>query len=190
MSATAQSSPVTACISCTVRAGAIAEYEKWLEEVSALAKGFAGFLSAQVIKACPQTSGEYLLIAGFQSQAQLQAWLESPQLQQKTCELEQQQLVQGESVIKHMASSDFWLALPNSQAMAVKPAKPKNHKMWLLLFVVVFSLLMLINYTFNYWLAPLPLPAKFALMVAGQVFLMTYFVMPLLMRKLGPWLTR
>ena len=180
--------PVTVSIARKVRPGAEEQYEDWLRRLTKVALNFPGHQGVHILKPSNTMSGEYVLIVGFDSYMHQRIWEQSSQRKQFIDELESEDWIVGSANITKVPGSEFWFQLP--QPMIPAHPSPKLYKMALVLFVVVFSLLMAINYTFSYWLAPLALPVKFAIMVAGQVFLMTYFVMPNLMRKLGPWLSR
>lgn len=176
--------PVTVSIARKVRPGAEAQYEDWLHRISEVATHFPGHQGVHILKPSSKTHGEYVLIVGFSSYARQKAWEDSTERQQFLNELSEKNLIEGDAEIKKVSGLEFWFTLPEVSVNA----KPNQHKMALVLIVVVFSLLFAINLTFGAWLNVLPLALKLALMVTGQVLLMTYFVMPAVTRMLKSWL--
>ena len=177
---------VTVSIARKVKLGAEQEYEDWLHRISDVAMKFPGHQGVHILKPSPTTGGEYVLIVGFSSYAHQKAWEESPLRQQFLDELDEKELIEGCTKIKKVSGLEFWFTLPEIPASAT----PNRHKMALILIVVVFSLLVSINLVFGQWLNLLPFILKLAVMVTGQVLLMTYFVMPAITRLLKSWLYR
>lgn len=71
------------------------------------------------------------------------------------------------------------------------PEKKINpHKMTLVLIAVVFSVLFPLNTFFGQYIAELPLALRIFSIVLCQVLLMNYVIMPPLLKRLYPWLTR
>ncbi|MBL4744265.1 MAG: antibiotic biosynthesis monooxygenase, partial [Cycloclasticus sp.] len=139
-----------------------------------------------VLKPSDKTGGEYVLIVGFDSYEHQKLWEDSTQRQLFIDELDEKELIEGCTKIKKVSGLEFWFTLPEVPTHAA----PNRHKMALVLIIVVFSLLFAINLIFGQWLTALPLALKLAVMVTGQVLLMTYFVMPLVTRLLKGWLYR
>lgn len=177
---------VTVSIARKVKPGAEKQYEDWLHRISDVAMKFPGHQGVHILKPSTKTGGEYVLIVGFNSYAHQKAWEESLQRQQFLDELEEKGLIEGCTKIKKVSGLEFWFTLPEIPASA----SPNRHKMALILIVVVFSLLVSINLVFGQWLNLLPFILKLAVMVTGQVLLMTYFVMPAITRLLKNWLYR
>jgi antibiotic biosynthesis monooxygenase (ABM) superfamily enzyme len=183
---TSSDTPVTVSIARKVTPGAETQYEDWLHRISEVAMKFPGHQGVHVLKPSGKTGGEYVLIVGFSSYAHQKTWEESQQRQQFIDELEEKELIEGCTKIKKVSGLEFWFTLPEVPTHAA----PNRHKMALVLIVVVFSLLFAINLIFGQWLTALPLALKLAVMVTGQVLLMTYFVMPVITRLLKGWLYR
>jgi len=178
--------PVTVSIARKVRLGAEADYEDWLRRISQVAINFPGHQGVHILKPSAKTGGEYVLIVGFSSYTHQKSWEESSERQTFLDELEQKRLIEGETQIKKVSGLEFWFSLPEVPANA----HPNRHKMAIVLIVVVFSLLLLINFALGPWLNALPFILKLAVMVIGQVLLMTYLVMPAVTRVLKTWLYR
>tara|TARA_R110002074_G_scaffold152936_1_gene307607 strand:- start:171033 stop:171590 length:558 start_codon:yes stop_codon:yes gene_type:complete len=182
----APDTPVTVSIARKVRPGAEAQYEDWLRRIAEVATHFPGHQGVHVLKPSTKTGGEYVLIVGFSSYTRQKAWEESTERQQFLDELDAQKLIEGDTEIKKVSGLEFWFTLPEVPTHAVA----NRHKMALVLTVVVFTLLLAINLIFGRWLNELPIALKLAIMVTGQVILMTYLVMPAVTRQLKGWLYR
>jgi len=178
--------PVTVSVSRKVKLGAEKEYEDWLHRLSEVATKFPGHQGVHILKPSTKTGGEYVLIVGFSSYAHQKEWEESDQRQGFLDELDEKELIEGGTKIKKVSGLEFWFTLPEIPSNAV----PNRHKMALVLIIVVFSLLLSINLLFAPWLTILPPIIKLAIMVVGQVILMTYLVMPAVTRLLKNWLYR
>jgi antibiotic biosynthesis monooxygenase (ABM) superfamily enzyme len=91
--------------------------------------------------------------------------------------------VEGPDSVRKDSGMEFWFSLPELPA-----AHPSPHKMALVLFVVVYTLIVLINITLGPLMVDWPYLARVFLAVFLQVTLMTYLVMPRVTRLLKPWL--
>jgi len=177
---------VTVSIARKVKPGAEKQYEDWLHRISDVAMKFPGHQGVHILKPSTKTGGEYVLIVGFSSYSHQKKWEESDQRQRFLDELDEKELIEGCTKIKKVSGLEFWFTLPEVPSSAV----PNRHKMALVLTVVVFSLLLTINLLLGPWLITLPPILKLAIMVVGQVLLMTYLVMPAVTRLLKSWLYR
>lgn len=184
MMSDAAETAVTVSIARKVKQGAEKQYEDWLHRIADVAMKFPGHQGVHILKPSKKTGGEYVLIVGFNSYAHQKEWEESEQRQRFLDELDQKELIEGCTKIKKVSGLEFWFTLPEIPSSAV----PNRHKMALVLIVVVFSLLLTINLLLDPWLAILPPILKLAIMVVGQVLLMTYLVMPPVTRSLKTWL--
>jgi len=181
-----ENTAVTVSIARKVKKGAEQQYEDWLHRLSEVATKFPGHQGVHILKPSAQTGGDYVLIVGFNSYAHQKEWEESEQRQRFLDELDEKELIEGNTKIKKVSGLEFWFTLPEVPSSAA----PNRHKMALVLMVVVFSLLVTINQLFAPWLSPLTPTLKLAIMVVGQVLLMTYLVMPAVTRLLKNWLYR
>jgi len=177
---------VTVSIARKVHPGAEKEYEDWLHRISQVATKFPGHQGVNILKPSNKTGGEYVLIVGFDTYAHQRAWEASTVRKQFLDELKSRNFVEGCAEIKKVSGLEFWFQLPEVPTHAA----PNRHKMAFILMIVVFSLLIGINFAFGFWLNALPMPARLGIMVIGQVLLMTYLVMPAVTRLLKSWLFR
>ena len=177
-----QEGPVTVTISRRVKPGREAEYEAWLHEATAVASTFPGHMGVNFIRPDGTQQKDYVTIFRFDTYRHLRDWEESPERAESLEGLKG--LVEGEAQVQRVTGLEFWFTLPEVPS----GAPPSPHKMALVLIVVVFSSVVSINLIFGAWLAQLPMLARIGVVVVGQVLLMTYLIMPLVIRLLRPWL--
>ncbi len=176
--------PVTVSIARRAKAGKEKLYEDWLHSISEVATKFPGHQGVHVLKPSAKTGGEYVLIVGFSSYAHQKEWEESDVRQRFLNELDEKDLIEGPADIKKVSGLEFWFTLPEVPASA----RPNQHKMALVLLVVVFFIIYMTNVLVGPWLSTLEPVLRIALIVFVQVLLMTYVVMPNVTRLLKTWL--
>lgn len=172
--------PVTVCIARRVVAGREADYEEWVKGITAEALKYPGHMGVNVIKPT-SASREYVTIFRFDTYQHQRAWEDS---QQRADWLERLNgLVEGEDSVRNGTGLEFWFSLPE-----LPMSHPSPHKMALVLLIVVFSLVVMLNYLLASFVVGWPYFARVLLVVFLQVTLMTYLVMPRVTRLLQAWL--
>ena len=175
-----QNGPVTVSLSRRVLPGREADYEAWLRGITAEAVTFPGHMGVNVIRPTPP-SREYISIFRFDNYQHSRAWEDSAVRARWLGRLEG--LVEGETVVKKGTGLEFWFSLPE-----LPSAHPSPHKMALVLLVVVYVLVLALNYLLNPLTVGWSPAARVFLVVASQVGLMTYVVMPRVTQLLKSWL--
>jgi antibiotic biosynthesis monooxygenase (ABM) superfamily enzyme len=66
--------------------------------------------------------------------------------------------------------------------------RPPRYKLFLLTWLAIYPLITLILYFFKQPLSLLPLPIRTLVLTGALVYLMTYWVMPMLMKLFHSWL--
>jgi uncharacterized protein len=84
----ARTAPVSAVICTRVKPGMEAEYLKWEQKVAAAQSKAAGLQGYRFEPAVPGVQEDFVAILRFNNEANLQAWLESPQRRQLLAEAE------------------------------------------------------------------------------------------------------
>ncbi len=179
-SETTDSGPVTTSIVRTILANKEEEYEAWLTGITAEAVKFPGHMGVNIMRPGKDTH-RYVSIFRFDSFEHSQAWEQSSIRKEWLGRL--QDIVEGDDEVRKSTGLEFWFSLPELPA-----AHPSPHKMALVLMVVVFILVVLINYVIAPFTDAWPGMAQMFLAVFLQVMLMTYFVMPRVSRLLKNWL--
>lgn len=176
--------PITITVSRKVKPGREAEYESWSKEIINAATAFPGYLGVNVLRPARETAGEYVSIYRFDTYGHAQEFQNSRQRNQLLKKLEDEDIVEGETDIKHVTGLETWFELPEVPASAT----PSPHRMAIVLIVVVFVLVLAISYLLGPYMQSLPLPVRVLILVTLQVLLMTYVVMPRVTRLLKNWL--
>ncbi|MEM8675918.1 MAG: hypothetical protein AAGF83_18905 [Cyanobacteria bacterium P01_G01_bin.67] len=65
---------------------------------------------------------------------------------------------------------------------------PPRHKLFLLTWLAIYPLITIILYFFGKYLSLLPLMIRTLVLTGVLVYLMTYWVMPMLIKLFRPWL--
>jgi antibiotic biosynthesis monooxygenase (ABM) superfamily enzyme len=173
---------VTVSISRKVIAGRERDYEQWISGVINAAASYPGHLGTSVLRPSAATNDEYVSIYRFDSYAHCQAWEQSELRQQWLDKLDD--LVIGEPRTHRGTGLEFWFDLP--ELPGHKTAPPI--KMALVLIVVVYVLVMAVNFLFHDWLMLLVPWLQTLVVVTAQVVLLTFIVMPRVTQLLKPWL--
>ena len=66
--------------------------------------------------------------------------------------------------------------------------RPPRYKLFLLTWLAIYPLITIILHFFGRYLSLLPLPLRTLILTGVLVYLMTYWVMPMLMRLFRNWL--
>jgi len=172
--------PVTTSISRRVVPGREADYEAWVQSISAQGVKFPGHMGVNVIRPKPPSS-EYVTIFRFDSYQHSRDWEESEVRSRWLDRLGG--IVEGEEEVQKGTGLEFWFSLPD-----LPVSHPSPHKMALVLLVVVYSIVLILHSLLSPINQAWPYPVKAFAGVFLQVMLMTYVVMPRVTRLLKSWL--
>jgi antibiotic biosynthesis monooxygenase (ABM) superfamily enzyme len=174
-------SPVSAVIATRVKPGREAEYHAWEHRIAAAQARYPGFQGYRFEPPVPGVQEGYVAILRFESEATLQAWLDSPERQRLLDEAEGL----TESVRARIVRAGFSQWFPDAQAQA--PAWKMNMIVLLLLYPVVF--LFGISVQTPLLTGALGLPFWLALFIGNvaSVILLNYLV-PWTSQGFGWWL--
>ena len=167
--------PVTVLAARTVQAGREREFESFLSELQDVFAGAPGHLRLTVIRPEPPDR-EYALVYQFDSQSSLLAWERSDERAAA--------VARSASPTEHpprermLTGLEPWFAAPTGGIVKAPP----RWKMWLLSACGIYPIITLITVLAGPLLAPLPAPARFALVTPVLSGLMTWAVMPTLSR--------
>lgn len=174
--------PVTVSISRRVLPGKESEYVEWVRGITAQALTFPGHMGVNVLRPSPG-SRDYITMFRFDTPEHVHAWEQSSERAGWLARLDG--IVESQSETVRGTGLEFWFSLPELPAKHASP-----HKMVLVLFVVVYSMLTLLNWLLAPLLEGWPAALRLAAIVSTQVVLMTYLVMPRVTKLLQGWLFR
>lgn len=178
--------PVTVIIRRRVRLGREAGYEAWLQRLQAEARVLPGYLGVTTQRPANNGPREYVSAVRFDSLQSLQAFEVSEMRARHLAEVAP--LVEGDAVWERLTGLEFWFSAPPGTVVP-QPSRPR---MALVMIVVVFTLVLLIGSAVNTAFAALPFdtpyPLRLLVTIGIEVALMTYWLMPVLTRRLARWI--
>lgn len=173
---------VTVIVSRKVKQGREQEFEAWRLGIEQEASKFEGHLGTQLIRPSNHISSEYVVIFKFDNYSNLKKWEESTgraRWIEKTGDF-----TEGSAHIHKLTGLEYWFALPKEPLQA----PPPRYKMAIATFLALFPTINLVNLTINPLLDGLHEIIRLAITVMITVALMTYLIMPLMIRLLAFWL--
>jgi len=177
--AESDSGPVTVVVTWRVRSGREAEFETWRREIAAAALKFPGHMGINVIRPWA-ASGEYVVIFRFDTYEHLHAWQDSSI--RRGLLRQTKSFRDSEPSYRLESGLEFWFAPPDA------PVSPPRWKMALVTVVGVWPASLLVPWLLNPLTGNLPASLAALLVAVGIVILLTWAIMPLLVRILRPWL--
>jgi len=178
--------PVTVVITRRVKAGRTADYEAWLQQLQHDARDLPGYLGVTTQRPAPGAPLDYVSVLRFDSLASLQAFERS---ELRTRALAQvSEFVEGDAAWQRLTGLEFWFTPPPGTVVP----QPSRARMALVMIAVVFGLVLAIGTLVNAAFAQLPFttpyPLRLLVTITIEVLLMTYWLMPLITRRLARWI--
>ena len=182
----ARTPPVSAVISTRVKPGMEAEYRKWEQKIAAAQSRAAGLLGYRFEPSVPGVQEDCVAILRFDSEANLKAWLESPQRRQL---LEEAAPLTAEYHTRTVESGfEQWFRDATPPGAPVPAAWKMNMIVLLTLYPVVFLWGLLVGTPILTRVLGLDFPVALFIGNAFSVVLTSYLV-PWTARRLSWWLT-
>jgi antibiotic biosynthesis monooxygenase (ABM) superfamily enzyme len=176
--------PATLIFSRRIKPGRETTYREWVSNFQDASRRVNGFLGASTMGR-GATGNEYISVVRFATFDNLRAWEESDLRQSWLAKLPLD-TVEGDAEVRRLEGMEFWFTPPGAQPSAA----PSPHKMALVLLVVVSLLVTVLTPLSRSVLGDAPQPVRSLVVVALQVALMTYVIMPRVTRLLAKWLFR
>ncbi len=177
---------VTVVITRRVRAGCEAGYEAWLSRLQASARGLPGYMGVTTQRPAAGRPREYVSVLRFATLEALRQFESSDLRRQALAEVVD--LVEADATWEQLTGLEFWFTPPPGTTVP----QPSRARMALLLVAVVFGLVLSIGSVVNIVVAQLPFavpyPLRLLVTVAIEVMVMTYWLMPILTRRLASWI--
>ncbi len=177
---------MTVIIRRRVKPGAEAAYEAWLQALQADARLLPGYLGVTTQRPAPSGPREYVSAVRFDSLVNLQAFERSDLRREHLARLGD--WVEGDAAWEAMTGLEFWFSPPPGTVVP-QPSRPR---IALVMVAMVFTLVLVIGSAVNAVFARLPFdtpyPLRLLVTVAIEVVLMTWWLMPLVTRRLARWI--
>lgn len=173
------SEPLTVVATWKVKPGKEAAFEELQRAFTRESTKFPGYLGVSVMRN-PTPSGEYVVIYKFDRQEHLDAWQESS--------VRQELLQKAESlradVVRYQIGNglEFWFTSPSSSA------HPPRWKMAIITALGVWPVSILVPSVLKPFLASVPQLLQALVIAVGIVIILTWLVMPALVKIFRTWL--
>lgn len=181
---TDRSDPVTTIVRRRVRPDKRSDYETWLHDLLDRARTDApGFLGAE-IHPPPRdaTDPVYTSVFRFGSLADRDRFERSDLRRDALREV--QPLVLGDAAWDTHTGLEFWFDPPPGTAIP----QPVRWRMALVLGVVVYLLVLIFGTVAAATIGDLPAPLRLAIVIAVEITIMTYVLLPRITRALSNWI--
>lgn len=156
------------------------EFLQWRHRILEEVRTWEGFLGTESFDALDGTEPEFIVVVRFDSRAHLDAWLRAP-VRKKFME-EVQQYVDHYTLRRIGSGFEGWFDFPESTT------PPARWRQALVILSALFPVIMIIRKLLAPVFQVLPLPAAFLVLLAVDMVVLTYFVMPHYSRLMGFWL--
>jgi antibiotic biosynthesis monooxygenase (ABM) superfamily enzyme len=173
--------PVTTTVTRRVKPGHQAAYEGFLAGISGAARAFPGYLGVEVFRPAPD-GDQYRIVYRFDTVAHLHTWLDSAE--HTTWLGRAEPHVAGPMRTQVLTGLEGWFTLPSQPG--VPPPPPA--RLALVTWATIFPLITLVVVATAPLVGGWPLVAQLAVTTAVTVPLMTWVVMPRVIRLLHRWL--
>ncbi len=168
--------PVTVTVARVVRPEHRAAFERWADDVLAVASRFPGNLGASLLSPGPGGS-EYHLVYRFEDDRSLSAWERSAERRSALAHVED--MVDDERYERVAGLESFFTR---------GPAPGPRWRMTAVTILAVLAVTSLFQWAVVPHLASWPAPARLALSAVVVVLLLGHVIMPVLTRLLAGWL--
>lgn len=168
-------------LSYRVKEGAEDEFQSWRSRIQEATQAQSGFMGVEIYDSLDNANRpEMVVIVRFESRATLDHWMGSSQrarlMQEGSSYLENHRI--------RRISNGFegWFPFSASQT------QPAAWRQGLVILAALFPLIMILRAVFAFLFVRLPFPVAFLILLAIDVALLTYVIMPHFSRLMGFWL--
>jgi hypothetical protein len=185
--------PVTVIVTRKAKKGRIKEFEDWMDGITHEATKFEGHMGVNIIRPTDVLSNpEYVIIFRFSTYENLTKW-EKSEIRNEWLG-KSKEVTEGEPIVEKQTGLEFWFT-PRSvtgrnNGYASAPVSPPRYKMAIVLTGIIFVLVSSLLTQIREVTVGLPVLLSTFVGVIVMVLLMTYVIMPIVTRLLGPWLSK
>ena len=177
------SGPVTTIVTRTVKKDRRNDYEAWLHRLLTEAEQLDGFAGAEVHPpAVDADPAVYTSVFRFDTIEHLRAFEASDLRRQAMAEVTS--LVEADAAWQTHTGLEFWFDPPPGTVVP----QPVRWRMALLLGLVVYALVLVFGAVAAATIGGLPFAVRLAVVIAVEITLMTYVILPWLTRRLARWI--
>lgn len=186
------SSPVTVIVKRIAKKDKIKEFEEWLSGISKEVSKQEGSMGIDIIRPTNYSKSklEYVVIFRFNNYDNLTKWEESPI--RKEWLQKGRKLVESDPDVQKLTGLEFWFTpyFKDESSPMIPLNPPPRYKMAIVTIPVISILLMTLVPQIHILteMLSIPFPVRLVIAITITVLLMTYVIMPLLIKLLKPWL--
>lgn len=173
--------PVTTIFTRVVRPGLETQYEDWLAGISRSSSGFAGNRGTTILRPADGRE-EYVAITQFDTQHNLDDWLESAERANWLAKLRVIDICREE--VMSLAGMERWFTLQGKS----NDHMPPRYKTALLILLGLYPLVLVLDFVLSPLLTGLPGPVQVLLSLMISVAMMVWIVLPRLTQLFSGWL--
>lgn len=164
---------VSVVVDRTVLSGKVKEFESHIKSIIQVAKGFSGYLGADIIN--PDNGNRYIVVFRFASQTELNTWSVSKERRYWVNKIDEVIEKPPESIA--VTGMETWFYLTKTDKF-VPPAK---YKMAIVTYLAIAPIIMFFNVFLGTFFSSI-VPQPFTIFISAPfvVLLMTYLVMPMM----------
>lgn len=174
--------PTTVDILQQVKPGCEPAFEAVLADLIEAARGFEGYLGANVFRPADRTHPEYRIVFKFDRLSHLKQW-ERSAIRQKLLE-RANRLTVGSGQVSILTGLETWFTLPQQPSLS----PPPRYKMMIISGLAIYVLINLISVLVVPFIHFLPMLVRSFVVTVLMVAIMTYIVMPRLTKLFAGWL--
>jgi hypothetical protein len=173
---------ITVVVTRRVKRGREKEAERWINGIIQAAMKFEGHLGANIIPPTNPQKSEYVVIFRFNNDENLKKWEESSICAEwidraKTFTV-------GKTKIQKITGLEYWFTLPDKAFQA----PPPRYKMAIATIIALYPTVKVVGTISNYLTDFTSISFHLLIELTATVLLMTYLVMPVMIRLLAFWL--
>lgn len=174
---------MTTVVERRVKPDRVADYEEWLQRLLAEASHLQGYLGADIHPPpAGASSPTYTSVFRFESLDDLRSF-ETSDLRRRAM-AEVVDLVEADAAWSTHTGLELWFSAPPGTVVP----QPVRWRMALLLGVVVYLLVLIFGGIAGALIPGWPFPLRLGVVIAVEITLMTYVLLPFLTRRLARWI--
>jgi len=173
---------ITVVVTRRVKRGREKEAERWIADITQAAMKFEGHLGANIIPPTNPQKSEYVVIFRFNNDENLKKWEES-KIRAEWFD-RAKTFTAGKTKIQKITGLEYWFTLPDKAFQA----SPPRYKMAIATIIAIYPTAKVVGTISNYLTDYTSISFHPLIELTATVLLMTYLVMPVIIRLLAFWL--
>ncbi len=171
---------VSSVFSYRIRAGCEEQFRDWRRRIVEASRTWEGFLGTESFDTPDSATPEFVVVVRFDNRAHLEAWLQCDVRAVLITEVHR--YVEDYRVRRIGSGFEGWFEYANDAS----PPAPWRQGMVIL--AALFPVIMILRHVLEPVFVALPFPLAFLILLAIDVALLTYFIMPHFSRVMNFWL--